>query len=782
MHATSTGCSAARRWTWAELAGLGLLLAYALPLHAPPAGQALLLQVPGAPLVERLFPGVPAVWIVARLSCLLLGATLLAASLRRWVGAADESTTAAAPVEAPHDAVGTLVVAGVVLCLASWGSARFSHGGQLLFLACLLLVPVAASLAAAARREPSARRDRVSAGGWLGPVVLASLWLLHRLPEAYGSWLLADGIDYLASYPCYVTAAAEDFLVLTDGCWPGYTMGPQVLHGLGVLGWNGIPLSLALVQSVSAFWTAASAALLGAVVARLGGTACALVATSVFLWSPFALLRPVVPGAPVQTTFLVLLVWIGLSLRRRPGPAAAAGFGALLGLAALLPNLLVVAPLFALWMLPLWRRRPRLAAVALLFFLAGFAPGSTRLPQMFEMARTQAKASLAWAPLEAFYLGRLPPSLSETGARMEGNAALDVAAGLALAPVAVARASTRLWGDAMIEPFGAALATVGVLFALLTWRVPRSRALVALFVAAMLPGLASSYDRVMASRVELLTPMALLAAHGWMLLGARWPVLTSSPLAGAAAAAVIAASGTWIFDHVQPRLLAPSASGLAARAGAPFGHDLWWSQGTLAGRSGVEEVLGNEWIGRPLRSWDPRKDDLSRVTAEGAGFFWTPGEQTDRQVSREVCADHPSHTLHEVRGGGGRTRLFAALREPPPLGGADGAVQWIPRSCEETLETDATDATRALDVAMRLARLGRRDEAIEVLRGAARRTLVQPRLHHPLATLLLERNRRGDRQEALFWARHSCRVSGGRDARSCLLASSVEAPVPSVPH
>ena len=62
-----------------------LLLAYALPLFAPPAALPVALPPPDATVMARMFPHVPAWWMTARLVALLIGAVLVAAVTKRSV-------------------------------------------------------------------------------------------------------------------------------------------------------------------------------------------------------------------------------------------------------------------------------------------------------------------------------------------------------------------------------------------------------------------------------------------------------------------------------------------------------------------------------------------------------------------------------------------------------------------------------------------------------------------------------------------------------------------------
>ncbi|HYB99103.1 MAG TPA: hypothetical protein VEC57_08185 [Candidatus Limnocylindrales bacterium] len=771
-------------------AGVLLLLAYALPLYVAPDPQPTRLITPLTPMIERLFPGVPPMWIVARLLCVLAGAAALVLATRprgvasfRHAGsflgrdaggaeAADSDHAGVNPTDADRPEAPRLqrdhtlrpahplvVLAALLLCAAPLAGAA-TRGVQLAYIAALL-VPAAVAVVRVHVRMPW----RTQALPW----AIALAWVAQRLPDAFGSVRVADAVDYLPVYRCFEIAAAADTSLLTQGCWTGYTLAPLIFQGNGVLGWSGIPLSMPIIQSVSAFWTAVVAAMLGTMAGRTWGVACGALAAAVFLWSPLVLLRLLVPGAPSHTVVVAGLLVLALALARRPEPWAAAGFGALTGMAVLLPNSVVVAALLAVAMMAVLRKRWPLLALAAAFALAALLPGSATIPDMIETARSQASASVAWAPLDGYFTGRTAPSLAETTNLAARDATVDVVAGLLLSPLAVARASTRLWGDVVIEPLGAALFVVGVLAAFAGLRRWIPRLLLLLLIAAAAPAAVSSYDRVVPLRIELALPVALVAAFGLHRLLRAWPAAAASMRAGSAIALLVAVSGTFLFDHVNARILAPSAAGLAMRAMADVEDAPAWSMHLAGGSSDVARILSEQVIGRSVQWWDPLDADRSALE-NAAGLLWTPGEQMERQVGHDVCRLRTELSLQEAADASGRTRLFAALQRPPSAG---GSVQWRARSCTETLPTDATIAGHALQRAAELARSGRRDEAVSVLHEAATSTLVQPRLYRPLATLLAERDSSGDRTNAKFWATLACAAGEGADAQACALAASL---------
>src|SRR5262245_57509355 len=67
---------AARARFWMAIAVV-LFAAYAVPIFVPPAAAPAVPMAPDASLAERLFPGVPGWWVLARLLCLVAGAALI---------------------------------------------------------------------------------------------------------------------------------------------------------------------------------------------------------------------------------------------------------------------------------------------------------------------------------------------------------------------------------------------------------------------------------------------------------------------------------------------------------------------------------------------------------------------------------------------------------------------------------------------------------------------------------------------------------------------------------
>ncbi len=756
--------------------GLLLLAGYALPLYAPPPPAMIPQVLPDTGTWQRLFPGVPAFWVIARLLALLAGSMMVVFGLgSRCIddanGAARSPREGSSSSQAPRWSGLLLLVAGVLLVAAASQAERFARPGQLAFLLALLATPLAVGATS------MVRFPRLRLPSWSAAALLSCAWMALRLPLSWGSPRIADGLDYLDGYVCFASASEPTFNVLTEGCWAGYTAITGVLHGQGILGWQGLPLSLDLVQTIAALWSAIAAVLLAAEVSRHLGRGAGLVAAAVFLWSPLVMLRTLVPPPFTLTTMTVLVATLASRERRVPSPAAAAGFGALLGLASHVPNLVLLVPLAALVCARPLLRRPADGAVALLFFAAAAIPGASAHAHLLKTTSSLAAGSGAWAALEGVYSGRVATSLAE-GARTAGiTDPMDIALGLLLSPFAVARASIRLWGDTLIEPIGAALAGVGLVVSLVNARRSKLARFALVFAAAaLLPGVVSSYDRVHPTRVELVLVASTLAALGWSLLSARFAPRLAN-VAALLLSVVVAASGTFLFDVVNPRFLAPSAAGLALRAGRGIDREVVWSEGVLALALDYGWVLRHGPVRGEVSIWRPRTLERDFSTFMPRALFWTPGDQMDEQVGKRLCALKPDLNLFEVVDNTGLVRLFAAFanEERAPTEVKD--VRWNRLSCEGPFETDATEATRALAKARDLATAGDIDGAIDTLESCARLTLVQPRLYLPLARLLASRaTSHGDiedRHLAMFWADLACRVTQASFFEACMFADGL---------
>jgi hypothetical protein len=157
--------------------------------------------------------------------------------------------------------------------------------------------------------------------------------------------------------------------------------------------------------------------------------------------------------------------------------------------------------------------------------------------------------------------------------------------------------------------------------------------------------------------------------------------------AAIALAAAIAASGSVIFDVVNPRILATSAMELALEAAR--GGDARPPLAVLSGKDKRErDWLHVERIARyaaapPL---DVVRfagiDDLAAPPAGSAQvLLWSPGIDEDAGVSRAVCEAMPSAKLYELRSASGLSRLYAAARDAsvwrPPL----PVTRWSVRAC-----------------------------------------------------------------------------------------------------
>ncbi len=697
----------------AILLGVLLLSCYVLSTHVPPPAGPAVFHAGDQGFTARLFPGVPSAWILQRLACVAAGAILLAFA----PGAITAGRRRATPA-----------------------------------------------------REPSEEREGASEPGNVTlPLMLAAGWILHRLVVSIGSPRTADGIDGIDGYLCYETAAAAGFDFLGGTCPDGSAMIAGILHGAGLFGRGWLPLNLPLVQVVSAAWTAASAVLVARVIARRIGTPAATVATAVFLWSPAVLIRPLLPTPFVMTTLTALLLTLADVGHARWSIARAATFGAVAGFATHVPGLLLLVPLLALAPRRGGRCDARCSSSAAFVFLVVAFAGRIGPGAASSWGWPTAPPVLHATESEAIDTGRVAPllvaGLKDAAVARRG----DVVLGAALFPLASGRSSSRMRGDSTTEPIGAALATVG-LFAALGVATNRraARTLLLFGIAACLPAWLMSTDRGASADVGIVA--MLLAAWGFLTLVAMAPAFLRGNAAALVVALVIAASGTRLFDVVTPPLLHPSAAGLALRAGAALDQPVGWSPGVSGLSLPYMRVLSFQLADGRVFGWNPSAVHRRLPEPESPVVLWTPGEQMDRRVSHVLCEERAGRRLYELSDASGHTRLFAAFREDIAEPRSTDEVRWTPKTCSDTLMTDAVVANRAIDEAARLVADGRPEEALTLLKNAATATVAQPRLYFPIASLLAAR---GETLAAEEWAALACRITQGSYYEACALAASL---------
>jgi len=740
----------------------------ALTLAAPPA-VALLPPHPDAGLLDRLFPGVPPTWVAVRLALVAALVAITAMTAHRIPERLAKLSTTVRPwiVPGKHAARLALAAAALHVMIAPWASAlpRF---GQLLYIG-WLAVP-ALVLAVAGRDRGRASPAAARGPAWLALAAIVAGWAALRVPALWHSPLLATPADSIVPFDGVRRTLEASFDLLTGQQRPGFTSMLSVLQGPILLGTAPAELTPQVLQAFQVFWICVNAGLIGWIAAALLGRGSAPVAVAAYLFAPFTaattlLLGAIFIGALIPG--LLLVCWIRVVRDRRCW--ALVGFGALVGVSTTHPSLpLVALAASAALTLALWRNPPPLAVsgTAALSLLAAALPGMPSLDALMKLPVTYAHASQMWAGIEAVGLGLVPSAATEFQIGLGDPGRWDMVLGTLLASWATPRTALRLWGDAMFEPIGAGLVAIGVGTALARGRSARTaRWLLLLMFVCAVPGFISSYDRPSLVR-PLCMPFAfaLLAALGYMRLEAalQW----GRGLAIAFVLAIIAA-GAWLFDVVQPRILAQSSVSIAIAA-IDAGEVCPAATLLRPARNDIQQV---EFFTAHL----PRcRADSAAVQQPDSGWlagldragvlFWSPGLEEESNVAQRICAVHPEVQLWTIYDPAGLARVFAAARRDArwsPVG------EVTPLGCGVELETDATRAAAALTEARRLQVTGDRAAAVQQLRTVAQSTFTQAPLYLALAEQLAgEPNSPVELREAVYWARRAVHVHDWRDAGS----------------
>jgi hypothetical protein len=250
-----------------------------------------------------------------------------------------------------------------------------------------------------------------------------------------------------------------------------------------------------------------------------------------------------------------------------------------------------------------------------------------------------------------------------------------------LSPFAIPRNSLRNFGDVLFEPVSACLSAVALLIALR--KVVRNRAWLYLLLflgGSLAPGFVSTYDRPSLTRVYGATvPLAVLSAVGFASIVRLWPDLRRRLLATLAAPVVIAASGVFVFDIVNPRILSSSTWGLLMRS---VDVDLLDRVAMISSGRSAHNPLETTyaywlWESDWLMTYHPYVHDLARcaprrpvaiVSIDDQNslrtydiLFWSPAlDQTIRITETEICRLWPDAALYTIYDRAGLSRVYAA--------------------------------------------------------------------------------------------------------------------------
>jgi hypothetical protein len=657
-----------RRQRWGVFAGLVLLLAYAVPLFFPPAESWAEAALPAAGFWERLFPGVPPTWVVSRLLCLLSGAGLLAWSLRAHLPLALGESTAA-PRVARTAQMWALVLA---LAQASCGlfAAHFNRLGETVY---FLFLAVPAAVLLVAEGDAGHRAWCSLARRSLPLLLIPALWLAWSIPTAWRSPRAGSLVDMWIMVERLEEVARGDHHILADSASPGHTNAYMMLEGASFVGPDRPPTFVQL-QIAHLFWAVVCALALGAIVRQMVSQPAAIVAQAVLLFSQYVLASPYSPGftliAPLCATVLLLLV---LAVRQRGSAAALAAFGAVAGFSSTEPTVILVTLLLcAVMAYSVTRFSPLpwlVVAVAALSALAAVLPDLPNPETLAAMAHQYTVGRRQLVGMVMILFGQRTPYVLMDTLNAGRPGPLDLVAGALLAPFAIARTPHRLWGDALLDPFGAVLMAAGL--ALSTLHVTRNRA--ALLVLSLLAtGLAhaftSSGDAVSHGRLAAaLLPLAVCAAVGFEALRLAFAPALSPRLIAAVSAALIALGGSAVFETVNRRILPASWLTISLEALATseppidavfLEHDGPWNLSWLYVRH-IAALVPR----RPVPVYTFSEFERTTPTTADAAqrvYFWSPGLEQDAAVSHAICKRWPGAALYTLTDQPGAFRAFAA--------------------------------------------------------------------------------------------------------------------------
>ena len=493
------------------------------------------------------------------------------------------------------------------------------------------------------------------------------MWVAWCLAHDLNSPRVADVVDGWRGWLDVLSFVRHDKNVLTDLFdpeAPGIGAAVMFFDGLPLFHANLVALSFRAVQVLQIFWVAVTALGIGLLASRrMTGIAAPSVAVAAFLFAPFTRLTSIFPMVfmlgPLYSTALALCA---VAVWRWRSNAALAALGAVAGVASTYPSVVPVVALVGvvtLWILRAsWRELSTGLVVGTAAFAAVVIPA---LPNVLTPAR-MLNVHVRWDGviqlIDPALLGQLPVRSFTQFPPGFVSRPLDVALAALLVPFAHPRMAVRLVGDVIFDPVATVLLAVGVAVCLRSVTSSSAARILLLFaVAALVPAAVSPVNVVdVIHAVALPVPLALLAATGFVAVHRCARVRRR--LAAVATGSPIAAGGVWLFDVVNPRILAASSLGLMFRSvdvddasrvvfidyPRDFGAEV--RKGFFTGPItyfGARRPFGylqyDEEDGLPA-------DDLA---AEGKNIlFWSWGIEKDPRVSAAVCARWPAATLFEI--------------------------------------------------------------------------------------------------------------------------------------
>jgi hypothetical protein len=764
------------------LAGVALAAYGGLTLWPP--GPVLLYPPPfDASLLERLFPGVPVPWTVARLACVgaAFAVAFVAALLDRRAPAAEDLADRPPAWPALHPGWATAAVAAAGLhVLAVPLATSLPRAGQIAWIAWLAVPTLLAAIACrASAPSRTVHRDPVS---WPLVVAVVLVWGGLNGPSALHSALMATPTDSIIPFEGAQRVLDPHFDLLGGQQLPGYTSLLMVLQGPLLAGVFAEALTPQLLQVFQIGWTMVAALLVARIVAAFGVPGAAPVAAAAYLFAPFTtattiLLGPIFLGALIPG----LLLTCGIAAVREHRGWAVVACGAVAGAATTHPSIAPACVLAALALVAALRRDPPpwpLAIAAVASFAAAALPGLPNPLRLASLATSYVDKVGMWAGIEALALGMVPTEAAEFQVGAGWRGPFDALLGVVLSPWVTPRTAARLWGDTAFEPIGAALFTFGLAAALAgRWRGVAGRGLLAFLAAVAFPGVLTSYDRPSLTRA-LALPLAFALVSGFgfaWLLRARRPRLARG--AGIAGAAAIVVVGTLQFDVVNRSILPMSAVSLAI---AEVDGDSGGCRDAVLLNTAAFDVQASAFFATnvprcPFETVVVQPDESAWIDAvkQHGVAFWSPGVEEIHAVARRLCAADPGTQLWMIRDRTGVGRVHAAAR---------GESGWRPRhaaelsGCSEEPETESHRARRALEEAQHLAAQGEAAAAVDRLRRTAATTFIQRDLYLELArSLAQDGSSARDRREALYWGRRAVQSDDWRNVDAILALARLQA-------
>jgi len=755
---------------------------------APPGTAPAQPALPNPTLLERLFPGVPASWVVVRLLSLFVGALLLVPTISggRRLATANPAAKEASP---PSPLALRLALAAALLhpLLGLWAT-QFQRPMQYLYFAWLVVPALILRFSRSGERPPTAT-PRTARAICLGIVLL---WIAACVPNSWQSPLGTNLLDMWVGLRDLIAALDPGYNLLTGRFKAGGGSLHLMFEGILLFDLSGALPSLASHQALQYLWYSVGGFLLGCLVARVISVPAGAVACAAYLFSPFALVHLLPPLMMALGGLFTILALIPLvRLRESYSPAALAGLGAATGLLCTFPaSLLAGLTIFGvgLWSI---RRTIREQLPQVLIALSSFTAATmTAVPDLSNLRNLVASHShghAQWVVHEMAGFGQISALRSSFATDAGARVWYDVPLSAILAPFMTPRTPLRMIGDVVFDPLGIVLALLGIVSIFVIHRQWWfARLVLGLLVLTSLPVMTSASDRISVTRFAFAPGFwAIVAALGWDSIrhGPEKRLGTATPTAIALAA--IAVGGWFVVQAVNPRLLAASWTALALEAidenrpaggvvmldhPDPVAFPYWYLP---------EIVAVPRWHGLTHREFDSSRDGWFTGSdgQPAAMLVWNPALEEDWRVGEHICARWPAAAIHVIHDRASSSRVFIATVDGQPWSPSLPHHRWSTRGCDERLETEATWAQGILAEARQLEVQGRPEEAVAVLRAAAARTFAAVDLFTMTATLLSRSDQSAKlRHEAVHWAQRAALITLREDPRVlALLAATLAA-------